>query len=327
MQKGRTPMSGDKHDYMSQAPYFWYDSSKPNGLPYLRRDGQRNPEIYTITDRRYMGELENALRILSISWYLTNEDKYAQKASALLRQWFLDDSTRMRPNLQYAQAVPGVNDGRGTGIIESISLMGIADAAALLDGSAAWTKQEATALRQWYGEYLHWMLESKNGRDEHAAKNNHGTWYLAQVIDFALIAGDREKALLLAREGRLLIENQIDGDGKMPLELERTNGLGYSTYNLQAFFSLATVAASAGVDLWSYRNKQDAGIRKALDWIVPYATGKKKWEYQQISPYNKNDLQPLLLQAATIYGNPGYRDDADRSPEKQNILIRLLWLE
>ena len=29
--KGLTPPSGNKHDYMSQAPYFWYDSSKPNG--------------------------------------------------------------------------------------------------------------------------------------------------------------------------------------------------------------------------------------------------------------------------------------------------------
>ena len=33
-----TPPSGDKHDYMSQAPYFWADPSKPDGLPYIRRE-------------------------------------------------------------------------------------------------------------------------------------------------------------------------------------------------------------------------------------------------------------------------------------------------
>src|SRR6478735_5687074 len=50
--KAFTPASGDKHDYMSQAPYFWYDSTKPNGLPYMRKDGEHNPEINKITDHR-----------------------------------------------------------------------------------------------------------------------------------------------------------------------------------------------------------------------------------------------------------------------------------
>src|SRR6202165_907703 len=45
MDKGTVPPSGDKHDYMSQAPYFWPDPKKANGLPYVRRDGERNPEI------------------------------------------------------------------------------------------------------------------------------------------------------------------------------------------------------------------------------------------------------------------------------------------
>src|SRR5215471_19027754 len=50
--KAVTPPSGDKHDYMSQAPYFWPDPSKPNGLPYLRRDGERNPEIDKINNHQ-----------------------------------------------------------------------------------------------------------------------------------------------------------------------------------------------------------------------------------------------------------------------------------
>ncbi len=79
---------------MSQAPYFWYDSTKPNGLPYMRKDGIRNPEIYKITDRSYLGKLETASRTLSLAWYLTGEEKYAEKAAALLSTWFLDEGTK-----------------------------------------------------------------------------------------------------------------------------------------------------------------------------------------------------------------------------------------
>ena len=322
MEKSRAPMSGNKHDYMSQAPYFWYDSTKPNGLPYMRRDGERNPEIYTITDRRYMGELDNAVRILSLSWWLTGDEKYAKKAAVLLRHWFLDDSTRINPNLVYAQAVPGVNDGRGTGLIETVSLTGITDAAGLLEGSVSWTKADAGALRQWYAQFLDWMLNSKNGKDEHAAKNNHGTWYLVQATDFALYSGNMVKARELAEEGKGLVDRQVQPDGKMPLELARTNGLGYSTFNLQAFFTLATLGREIGLDLWNYQNKEGAGIRTAFDWLTPYASGKKKWEYQQISPYNKNEMHALLLQAAMVYSNPGYREEAGL---QDNVITQVLW--
>ena len=143
-----TPVSGNKHDYMSQAPYFWYDSTKPNGLPYMRKDGVRNPEIYKITDRTYLGNLENATRILSLAWYITGEKKYADKSAELLRTWFLNESTKMNPHLEYGQAIPGVNTGRGIGLIETVALIGIADAASLLQASGSWTATDHLSLQK-----------------------------------------------------------------------------------------------------------------------------------------------------------------------------------
>jgi len=148
MDKQFIPVSGNKHDYMSQAPYFWYDSTKPNGLPYMRKDGVRNPEIYKITDRTYLGNLENSTRTLSLAWYITGDEKYAAKSAELLKTWFLDESTKMNPHLEYGQAVPGVNTGRGIGLIETVALMGIADAASLLHGSTSWTAADHSSLQK-----------------------------------------------------------------------------------------------------------------------------------------------------------------------------------
>src|SRR4030095_5458713 len=228
MDKQFTPVSGNKHDYMSQAPYFWYDSTKPNGLPYMRKDGVRNPEIYKITDRTYLGNLENATRTLSLAWYITGDEKYAGKSAELLKTWFLNESTKMNPHLEYGQAIPGVNTGRGIGIIETRTLIGIADAAGLLIGSKSWTNADHQSLQQWYAQYLNWLLTGKNGNDEHKAKNNHGTWYYAQVIDFALFTGDTKKAKQLAEESKKRLDSQLTKEGNQPLELERTNALGYS---------------------------------------------------------------------------------------------------
>lgn len=310
MDKQMTPPSGNKHDYMSQAPYYWYDSSKPNGLPYLRRDGQRNPETYKITDHHDLGELGSRVRTLAVAWNLTGDNKYAEKAAALLRHWFFDEDSRMNPNLEYSQGIPGINTGRGTGIIESIPLIHIADAAILLQDAPAWTAADTRQLKDWYGQFLHWMLDSKHGQDEHRATNNHGTWYLAQAVDFALFTGDTATAKELAEEGKAGMDHQIRADGRMPEELARTNSLHYSTYNLEAFFTLAAAAQHAGVDLWHYQNRQNAGIRTAFDWLLPYALGQKKWEYQEISGYNKDELYSLLLQAYQVYEDQQYLTDA-----------------
>lgn len=324
--KAFTPVSGDKHDYMSQAPYFWYDSTKPNGLPYMRKDGVRNPEINKITDHRFLSELDNACRILALTWYCTGEKKYAAKATAFLQHWFINEATKMNPNLNYAQAIPGINNGRGIGIIETIALTGIADAVVLLKGSNTLTEKDNNSIQQWYTQYLNWMLTSKNGNEEHAAKNNHGTWFYVQAIDFALFTGNNVKAKELIDESKKRMDSQINKEGKMQLELDRTNGLGYSTFNLQAWFRVATLAQQTGTNLWQYVNQQGAGIRTALDWLTPYALGQKTWTYQQIGEYKKNNIYTLLLQAAAAYSDPKYTALAKQlDSEVDETLIDLLY--
>jgi hypothetical protein len=325
MDKASTPVSGNKHDYMSQAPYFWYDSTKPTGLPYMRKDGVRNPEINKITDHKFLADLDNAARTLSLAYFFTGEEKYANKAAMLLHHWFFNEATKMNPNLEYAQAVPGVNTGRGIGIIESRSLTGIADAANLLQGSKSWTASDSKQLQQWYSQYLNWMLTSKNGNDEHAAKNNHGTWFSVQAIDFALFTGNEKLAKQLAEESKKRIESQITNEGKQPLELERTNALGYSTFNLRAWFDLATLAEKTGVDLWHYKNANGASLQTALDWLTPFALGEKNWTYQQISKYNSTEMYPILLQAAEKFKNDHYITYADEIKGENDWMIKLLY--
>ena len=168
--KGEMPPSGDKHDYMSMAPYFWPNPATSNGLPYVRHDGERNPEIRKDPDHRVMDEMAGTVETLSLAYYFTGNEAYADKATQLLHTWYMNPSTRMNPNLQYAQAVRGVNTGRGTGLIESRSLTRVVDAVGLLAGSKSWTDDNQRAMQDWFTQFLTWMQESTNGKAEAVAQ-------------------------------------------------------------------------------------------------------------------------------------------------------------
>src|SRR5688572_24982575 len=174
--KEATPPSGDKHDYMSQAPYFWRNPNTATGLPYVRRDGERNPEIKKYPDHDLLNAMIETVERLSLGYSVTSKNEYAARAAEILRMWFLDPGTRMNPNLEFAQAIPGINTGRGIGIIETRGLTRVVDSVGLLAGSESWTRSDQAGIEEWFAKYLTWLRESKHGKDESAAENNHGTF-------------------------------------------------------------------------------------------------------------------------------------------------------
>lgn len=300
--KATTPPSGDKHDYMSQAPYFWPDPHRPNGLPYIRRDGERNPEINKISDHRVLDQMESAVETLALAYHSRRNEEYAAKAAALLRAFFLDPATRMNPNLQFAQAIPGINTGRGIGLIETRGLTRVVDAIGLLAGSKHWAPADQKGMEDWFSRFLQWMLESKNGRDEAAAKNNHGTFYDVQVVSFALFLGktDLAKSVLeTAKTKRIAV--QIEPDGRQPLELVRTKAWSYSVGNLDGLMLLARLGENVRIDLWTYETRDGRSIRRALEFLEPFASGEKKWSYQQLGEWPPQMLLSLIRRAETHF--------------------------
>jgi len=327
MDKSSAPTSGSKHDYMSQAPYFWPDPAQPDGMPYIKKDGERNPEIRKITDAVFLHDMTDKCKFLSLAYYFTGQEKYAVKAAELMNVWFIAPATKMNPNLNYGQAIPGINDGRGIGIIESRSLVELADWIGLLEESKALSDQETAGLKEWYKQYLTWMLNSKNGKDEHKSKNNHGTIYDTQIASFALFTGNKELAKKILASSLQRIPVQITPEGKQPLELARTKAYSYSTMNLNdGWFKLALLGKHAGVDIWNYQTTDGRSIRKALDWLIPYGLGEKEKNLKQIIPYETSELYKLLILAGTEYKNAAYlKQAASIKKDKDTQLTDLLY--
>lgn len=306
MHKKKTPPSGNKHDYMSIGPYWWPDPSKPDGLPYIRRDGEINPEYHDIPDTDEMDKVADESRLLALTYYFTGEERFAEHAARILRTWFLDTATRQNPNLNFGQAIPGLNTGRGIGIIESRCLTEAIDAALLLEGAKSWTKEDHAGLQKWFVDYAKWLIESPLGQEEASAKNNHGTHYDAQLIAFALFTGQTDLAKKQLETTKKRIQGQLTPEGSQPHELARTLSWNYTTMNLGGFLDIAVLAEKVGVDLWTFETEDGKSLKKAVDWLVPYLKNEREWTYKQIKERDLGKSVGILMLAAKTYKNAEY---------------------
>lgn len=321
-QKHRVPESGDRHDYMSFAPYSWPDSTKPGGLPYINRDGQVNPSSREDSDRQPFGRMSEAVETLGLAYFLSDDEVYARHAALLVRTWFLDSATRMNPNLKYGQAIPGVTVGRGIGLIDTRSLAQVVDAVGLLRGSSNWTRADDAGMRAWAKDFLGWMRTSPLGHDEETTKNNHGTWYDVQAASLALFAGDTAEARAAVVQGRDRMANQILPDGRQPEELRRTRSLSYSVFNADAYTRLAELARFVNVDLWNYRSPSGGSMRAALLYLAPYTDAGTPWPGQQITAVDPREFLGSLRRADTPLADATLRAAIGKVPAEIRIADR-----
>ncbi|RDC66033.1 alginate lyase family protein [Adhaeribacter pallidiroseus] len=300
--KSITPPSGDKHDYISLAPYWWPDPNSATGLPYIRKDGQSNPEASNIKDNTYIRDLCKDIRLLGLSYYFTDDEKYASKAAELLKVFFLNSATRMNPNLKYAQLIRGDSRVYGTGTVDTEQLPELIDGVQLLIGSSSWTSENQEALQEWFNQYLNWLMDSEAGKLASASPNNIGTFYNLQIVSYALFTGNKALAKSIIE---LQTYNRLDGqfksNGEQIYELARTNSWTYCNKNLKGWFNLASCAENVGINLWNYTSASGKSLKNAFQWMMPYVTRTKVWDFDQIGDFKIEYFTPVARTASAIY--------------------------
>lgn len=326
--KSRTPPSGDKHDYISMGPYWWPDPAKPTGEPYLRRDGNINPERNTDAfDVTRLEAMSTSVEVLSLAYFFTDDPRYAAKAAQLLRVWFLDGATRMNPNATFAQGVPGVTPGRAEGVLDTARLLRVTETIGLLAPAKLWTDSEQKELERWFSDYLAWMQTSPTGLAEEAKTNNHGSWFDAQAAGFALFTRQDELAhKIVAQAGDRRIAVQIQPNGSMPEELERTRALNYSYYALEALVETAEFGRCVGLDLWRYTTADGRNIRASFDFLGAYVGREASFPYKEYRPEEAaSKAVELYARAGWAYGDAALAQTAARVapayPEHRSRLL------
>jgi len=284
----------DVHEYYSEAPYWWPQSEDPKA-PYVRRDGQINPNRF-MANKTAMNSMAEAVFTLGAAGYLLDDPRYSQRAARVIRAWFLDPKTHMNPSLDNAQAIRNVNTGRGAGILDGRVFIRAVQGMEFLAQTGTWDPKEQAATRKWFQDYLHWLLTSPAADAEMHSGNNHASWWTAQVAAIATFLEDdaAEKAAFNFYRDHIF-PGQIKPDGSAPREEQRTRSLSYSAFNLEALSITCRIAQVHGVDLWSVKSRGGAGISAVIDYLQPFLTDPKKWSKEQIIDFSNDSIYSLAF--------------------------------
>jgi len=272
-----TNSAGGPHDFFSQADYSWPNPKTKNHLPYVNRDGASYPGAFTY-HRMAMRHMKDSVAALAPAYAITGDDRYVVKAEKFLRVFFLDEKTKMNPNLDYAQAVLGESKGRSWGIIDTLHLAELPVAVSFLEHSRKFDPAVDAGLKKWFADYSHWMTTATNGVKEMNAANNHSIAYFVQLASFAKFTGD-EKLLDMCRKRfeEVLLPKQMAADGSFPLELKRTKPYGYSIFQADNVAILCVLLSTPENDLWKFKLPDGDTALKSTEFIYPYLADKQKW--------------------------------------------------
>jgi hypothetical protein len=335
-----TNSAGGLHDFFSQSDYGWPDPASKTGLPFIGRDGESNPDVFS-HHRMAMRDMKDAVAALAAAYALTGDDKYVRKAAGFIKVFFLDEKTRMNPNLQYAQAVLGKSTGEPYGIIDTLHLAELAVAVPFLEKSPAFDPAVDAGLKQWFRDYTGWILTSKPGIKEMSNPNNHSIACFVQLASFAKFTGD-EKVMELCRQRfkEVLFPGQMTNNGSFPRELKRTKPYGYSIFQADNLSTLCVLLSTTNEDFWKFTLPDGRTPRNAVDFICPYLADKNKWladgHPKDVTHWENWPMrQPCLIFAYAEFGDERYFDLWRKlNPDPSDLEIRrnvavtqpLLWI-
>jgi hypothetical protein len=287
-----------------------------------------NPDNF-VAHRLAMIRFSRIVGALSSAYKLTGDKKYMRQALVHCRAWFMDTTTRMNPNLLFAQAIKGRHTGRGIGIIDTIHFMEVVQGLMAMAGVELYDKEAIAGIKSWFEEYLQWLTTHQYGKDEMNAVNNHGTCWVMQVACFAKFTGNK-KIMDFCRDRykNVLLPNQMAADGSFPQELRRTKPYGYSIFNLDAMATICQILSDDKDNLWAYTTSDGRSLKKGIAFMYPYLADKSKWPFKKDVMYWDQwpVAQPALAFGAIAYSNKDWFDTWKRlehSPAVEEVIRNL----
>ena len=140
--------------------------------PYVRRDGVFNPDIYEVQNLEQVFNMTDSVYLSALAYAATNSSAYAAHVNDAVYTFFVNQSTLMNPNLNYAQVTrgPGNQTGGSVGVLDMETIAKTAAGVELIrkSGAVEWAAETEQGLVDWAGQMAKWLTTDDLALQERA---------------------------------------------------------------------------------------------------------------------------------------------------------------
>ncbi len=298
--QSKRPAGKDPQQFYSEMPPATRDSDAP----------AQGPEAAGNAHATALWSMANGLSALVGAWRLTGDDRYFNAASAQMRAWFVDANTCMRPTLETAGTVPGIEDNRNNGLRETVVLADCARALAFLCTSPHMPQSDAAKVRTWFADLLTWFTDSKKGRIARQTKTLDAICWSMQAAEFARFTRNDTVFRECGHAFKDGLLRQMSFDGNFPLALREQNPYAASMFTLECMAATCESLSTPFESMWKATLPDGRGMHSAVAWATPYLRDRAKWPYVADRQHFGDEpvRQNALLFAGRAYDLPEYTD-------------------
>ena len=306
--------SGNIHDYVSIGIYWWPNPDTPDGLPWVNRDGVRNPDTRSGNEPSVVHIRVHTLALAAF-YFPDRAGEYAEYANRQIYDWYINPETYMTPHALYAQSIPGICEGRSAGLIDFSTVSLMIDGVGIFECLGLIEPEILAGTKEWFAKFTDWILTSEYGISLNMGYDNHASWRDANVLSRAVF-NDREalKKNIAITAYDLRVKGLVDERGAQPAELRRTKAIGYSCYNLEAMLTIAKLAERAGITKYweADAERGECILKKAVDFLYPYVKDPKNCPYPDLyqDSYGSRMARMMLIMDRRFSGE-GYAERAE----------------
>lgn len=302
--------------------------------PYKNFDGKTNPDIDLMSDPNALRSACRAAFLNAVLYVLTGEMKYGIRSSSIIRYFFLDEATAMRPQMKYGQIIRGParngsdNDwtiGTFRGLVDSRHLVKAWNAVIILRETkcSPWTHSDDTGMRKWTQEFSDWLLNDLDvSITARGKKNNIKSWWYTQAIASNVLTENRNMTSTLI--DKYFLEDfigLIDAKGDQPNETNRTRPAHYRAFGIEPMIVNARLSAFVGKNEWGAKSNVSTTINDAIKYCLTVAV-------QNSTMVEKAELAPHIATALAIYGDTSdqlYQTYLDKNEAYGDVQKNATW--
>ncbi|KAJ7597165.1 alginate lyase-domain-containing protein [Mycena floridula] len=243
--------------------------------PYIRRDGKVNPDVRTLPGVGTLVDMPQAAICQALAFIFTGHPSYCKQLISITSTFFLSESTRMNPSMDFGQIVRGPpptgSQGTFTGILDFRGIIKVCNAILLIQNlpCSDWTDKWENKMWTWMKQYLDWLLTSPIGIETSKKPNNHATFYYVQVVCIQILLGDTRAAIgSLEKFFDNQFQDQLSRQGDQPFEAARTRPYHYRCFNFEALTALCKLGDQLGQNYWTRQAKTGATLKTIGDFML-----------------------------------------------------------